>query len=62
MSLQADRETLQLRQQRALHVYHELLTAVAPEVRAALEGLYDLMCSEQNLCRCSCAVHTAKQD
>jgi hypothetical protein len=59
MSLQLDQTELQLRQQRALHVYQEMLTAVTPEVRSALESLYDLLRTEQDLCRCSCP-HTNK--
>jgi len=62
MSLQTDHEALQLRQQRALHVYQEMLTAVAPEVRSALESLFDLVRAEQDLCRCGCVVHAAKND
>ena len=62
MSLQFDPQELQLRQQRALHVYQEMLTAVSPEVRSALESLYDLMHAEQELCRCNCVTHATKQN
>lgn len=61
MSLQLDQQELQSRQQRALHVYQEMLTAVSPEVRSALESLYDLMRAEQDLCRCNCATHATMQ-
>lgn len=62
MPAQQDSQELQLRQQRALHVYQEMLTAVSPEVRSALESLYDLIRAEQDLCRCNCLSHTAKQN
>ena len=57
MSIQQDAQELQLRQQRALHIYQEMLTAVPPETRAALESLYDLMRAEMDLCRCGCSKH-----
>lgn len=60
MSLETDHEALRLRQQTALHVYQEMLTAVAPEVRSALESLVDLVRAEQDLCRCGCIIHTTK--
>ncbi|MBX3171193.1 MAG: hypothetical protein KF760_27540 [Candidatus Eremiobacteraeota bacterium] len=49
MSSQPDPQELQLRQQRALHVFQEMLTAVNPEVRSALESLYDLVRADQAL-------------
>ena len=54
MSTQPVYQEAQLSQQRALHVYQEMLTAVTPEVRSALESLYDLLRAEQELCRCHC--------
>lgn len=62
MPAQQDSQELQLRQQRALHVYQEMLTAVNPEVRSVVESLYDLLRAEQDLCRCNCLSHVAKQN
>jgi len=62
MSSQLDHQDLQLRQQRAQHVYQEMLTAVSPEVRSALESLYDLMRAEQDLCRCQCLPHATRHN
>ena len=49
MSILQDHAELQQRQQRAQHVYQEMLTAVSPEVRSALESLYDLVRADQDL-------------
>ena len=55
MSVQPDQQSLQAQRQQALHVYQEMLTAVPPEVRSALESLHDLMRSEVALCRSQCS-------
>ena len=62
MSIQLDHAELQLRQQRALHVFQEMLTAVTPEVRSALESLYDLVRADQDLCRCNCPAQASKHN
>lgn len=62
MSNQLDSQELQLRQQRALHVYHEMLTALSPEVKAALESLFDLVRADQDLCRCNCLTHSTQRN
>lgn len=62
MSIQQSDAETQLRQQRAQHVFQEMLTAVSPEVRSALESLYDLVQADLELCRCSCSVHAAKHN
>ena len=54
MSNEPDQAELQLCQQRAQHVFQEMLTALSPEVRSALESLYDLVRADQELCRCNC--------
>ena len=45
---------LQQQQQRAHHVFTEMLTSVQPEVKHALVALYDLVRIEQQICRCQC--------
>lgn len=62
MSSQLDQQELQLRQQRAQHVYQEMLTAVSPEVRSALESLYELVRADQDLCRCQCLSHPTRHN
>ena len=55
-------QELRERQQRAMHVYQEMLTAVSPEVRSAFESLYDLTIAERNLCRCNCTVDSTEKN
>ncbi|MBS2038864.1 hypothetical protein JST97_28035 [bacterium] len=61
MSTQTRGEELQLRQQRASHVFQEMLTATSPDVRQALEALYELMQAEMQLCQCHCQNHVAQK-
>lgn len=61
MSTQLDGEDLQLQQQRALHVFHEMLTATSPDVREALESLYELVKTELKLAACQCHNHSTQK-
>lgn len=58
VSTQTDGEELQMQHQRALHVFHEMLTATSPDVREALESLYELVRAEIKLAQCQCHTHS----
>ncbi|MFN8613644.1 MAG: hypothetical protein U0931_39275 [Vulcanimicrobiota bacterium] len=58
MSNHTDVQDRQLHLQRAQHVFQEMLTATSPDVRQALESLYELVKVEISLSRCQCEAHS----
>lgn len=46
-----DQKTAEEHLQHVNHVYQEMLTAVAPGVKDALEALHDVILAEMKLCR-----------